>query len=1686
MRNFLLVPIVLLLAITAQAQFNNNWIKYNKTYYKFKVAKDGLYRINQATLAAAGLGNVSAQDFQLWRNGEEVTIFTSISQGIFGVNDYIEFWGLMNDGKRDRELYRNPDFQLNNKFSLETDTATYFLTTNSGQPNLRYSLNANPVQNNVLPPDDYFMRTVEANFKNTINQGFANNSFTTYIYSSSYDIGEGWTTKDISPGAPLKNTFNNLNVFAGGPANSVKLTVSAAGSAPNTRDLVVNFFNTNVLQAPMNFFSYRKDTVNNLPLALLQNNNSLDVYVNGNSQIGTDRIVVGTITVTYPAIFNFNNLSNFYFELAPDGNGNFLVIDNFNNNGVAPILLDFSSQARYIGDISVPGKIRFALPPSDNANRKFMLISQDPGNINAVNTLTAKSFINYGDAANQGDYIIISNDALFNNGNNVDYVEQYRQYRSSIAGGSYNAKIINIKELTDQFGFGIKNHPAAIRDFIRYAKQNFVSAPKYVFLIGRAVNYIDYRLNESNPASDKLNLVPTFGWPASDLLLSTNPGEYVPLVPIGRLGAINGNEVGIYLEKMKQYEQAQQNPNQTIADKAWMKNFMHISGGKDDIETAGFLSDLNNYAKIASDTFYGANVQTFAKSSTAEIEQQSSQKITELFNEGLSFVQYFGHSSGEVFAFSLNEPNDYNNLGKYPFFNVSGCTAGNYYTLNAARLNGDMSLSEKYIINNQKGSIGFLASTHFGIQAYLNLYNKNLYTNISKTMYGNTIGNQIKQVLQTLGGNPQLIDYFTRIHLEELALHGDPGLKINASAKPDYVIESQLVKLSPNIISVADNKFDISIKMMNIGTATKDSIRVTVKQQLPDNSMRVLYNQKQLAMPYIDSLHLTAQINPITDKGVNKLIITLDADNAVDELSEMNNVLERSFTIFEDELRPTYPYNYSIITQSNFTYSASTANPLGGQRQYVMELDTTALFNSPLKKTYNANGTGGIVQFKPTNFIYIDGTVYYWRVAIVPINNNNYIWNNASFVYLPSSSEGFNQSHYYQHTASPLFNLNLGADRLWRFDTATVNVKIKNGVFPTAANLAQDFQVVINGAAYIESACNVNRIIFNVFKPSNFEALRNVDQGPGLYGSDPFCGPSRKWNFQYTTSSQASRIAAVNFMEQIIPNGYYVTVRFTASSNINGNTYADAWKADQAILGQGKSLYHSLKNAGFTDIDLFDNPKAFNFIYKKGSNSFTPIWQFSEGINDKIELDAICPITRDSGSISSPLFGPAKSWDQFHFKGNPSENISTDSINFKIIGVTANGNESILYNLDSTNHDVDISSINATQYPFLKLQMLNRDTVNATPYQLKHWRVNYTPVAEGSVAPNILFNMKDTVEQGEVINFQLAFKNISPIAFDSLLKVNFIITDRNNIPKPINIPKRKALVSGDTLIISYAIDTKDLPGNNTLFIDVNPNNDQPEQFHFNNVLYKDFFVKPDNYNPLLDVTFDGVHILNKDIVAAAPHILIKLKDESKFLALDDTASLKVQIKYPDETLHDYQFGDTMQFIPANLNAGENTATINLKPYFAKDGEYELIISGKDKAGNKAGNLEYRIVFTVISKPMISNLLNYPNPFTTSTAFVFTVTGKEIPQNMRIQILTITGKVVKEITKNELGPIHIGRNITEYKWDGTDMYGQKLANGVYLYRVLTNLNGKSLDRYKADGDNTDQYFNKGYGKMVIIR
>ena len=86
--------------------------------------------------------------------------------------------------------------------------------------------------------------------------------------------------------------------------------------------------------------------------------------------------------------------------------------------------------------------------------------------------------------------------------------------------------------------------------------------------------------------------------------------------------------------------------------------------------------------------------------------------------------------------------------------------------------------------------------------------------------------------------------------------------------------------------------------------------------------------------------------------------------------------------------------------------------------------------------------------------------------------------------------------------------------------------------------------------------------------------------------------------------------------------------------------------------------------------------------------------------------------------------------------------------------------------------------------------------------------------------------------------------------------------------------------------------------------------------------------------------------------------------------------------------------------------------------------------------------------------------------------------------MIIQVMTITGKVVREITEDELGPLEIGRNnITQFAWDGRDNFGDQLANGVYLYRVISQLNGEDVKHRSSE---TDTHFKNEFGKMYLMR
>ena len=237
------------------------------------------------------------------------------------------------------------------------------------------------------------------------------------------------------------------------------------------------------------------------------------------------------------------------------------------------------------------------------------------------------------------------------------------------------------------------------------------------------------------------------------------------------------------------------------------------------------------------------------------------------------------------------------------------------------------------------------------------------------------------------------------------------------------------------------------------------------------------------------------------------------------------------------------------------------------------------------------------------------------------------------------------------------------------------------------------------------------------------------------------------------------------------------------------------------------------------------------------------------------------------------------------------------------------------------------------------------------------------------------------------------------------------------------------------------------------------------------------------------IGIDGIHILDGDIVSPKSSIQITLSDNNLNKLLDeisDTTNFQMKLITPDEQIIPIYFSNLSNLYTIDYTLAsdqDESFKINLNPNLTENGVYRLSVQAWDKSGNKAGEIEYEISFEVVLESSITNVLNYPNPFSTNTRFVFTLTGSQVPEAFKIQIMTVTGKIVKEVFKEELGDIRIGRNITDFAWDGTDMYGDRLANGVYLYRVITKINGEEI---KHRDTSADTYFKQSFGKMYLMR
>jgi hypothetical protein len=134
-----------------------------------------------------------------------------------------------------------------------------------------------------------------------------------------------------------------------------------------------------------------------------------------------------------------------------------------------------------------------------------------------------------------------------------------------------------------------------------------------------------------------------------------------------------------------------------------------------------------------------------------------------------------------------------------------------------------------------------------------------------------------------------------------------------------------------------------------------------------------------------------------------------------------------------------------------------------------------------------------------------------------------------------------------------------------------------------------------------------------------------------------------------------------------------------------------------------------------------------------------------------------------------------------------------------------------------------------------------------------------------------------------------------------------------------------------------------------------------------------------------------------------------------------------------------------------------------------EGEHTLTVKAWDIHNNSS---EETITFIVSNSKnfQLKNVLNYPNPFTTHTDFMFEHNQKNSSLDVQITIFTITGKVIKTIRAQLDG--NTGFAQTKIPWDGLDDFGSQIGRGVYIY----NLKVKASNGLEAEKNE----------KLVILR
>lgn len=210
--------------------------------------------------------------------------------------------------------------------------------------------------------------------------------------------------------------------------------------------------------------------------------------------------------------------------------------------------------------------------------------------------------------------------------------------------------------------------------------------------------------------------------------------------------------------------------------------------------------------------------------------------------------------------------------------------------------------------------------------------------------------------------------------------------------------------------------------------------------------------------------------------------------------------------------------------------------------------------------------------------------------------------------------------------------------------------------------------------------------------------------------------------------------------------------------------------------------------------------------------------------------------------------------------------------------------------------------------------------------------------------------------------------------------------------------------------------------------------------------------------PKIELYMNDSSFVNGGITHADPVLLAVLRDVNGIntagngIGHDLTAVLDGKTNQP-VILNEYFESDLDTYKSGKIQYPWNSLSV---------GQHTLSVKAWD-THNNSSTRDIEFLVAENAEMTIDHVLNYPNPFTTSTQFYFEHNQPCQPLEVTIQIFTISGKLVKTIQTLVTNAGYRSEGII---WDGRDDFGDRIGKGVYVYRLSAkNPEGKSVEKFE---------------------